>query len=79
MTNYLHFLQGYAVQMRLVQDGIQRSYVNQGINANVNHWDSLSGPAILVLQKGSKVWVGSAGGKLSGNDLHFTGKLVAIN
>ena len=62
--------------MRLVQDGIQRSYV---YDSDGTRWDSLSGTAILVLQKGSKVWVDVSGSKLSGNDLHFTGKLVAIN
>ena len=62
--------------MRLVEDGIQRSYV---YDSDPNRWDSLSGTAILILQKGSKVWVDTAGSKLSGNDLHFTGKLVAVN
>ena len=62
--------------MRLVQDGIQRSYVYDNDDT---HWDSLSGTAILVLQKGNKVWVDVSGSKLSGNDLHFTGKLVDIN
>ena len=62
--------------MRLVQDGIQRSYV---YDSDDTRWDSLSGTAILVLQKGNKVWVDVSGSKLSGNDLHFTGKLVAIN
>merc|ERR1711971_1396285 len=67
---------GGITQLRLVQDGTQRSYV---YDSDPDRWDSLSGTAILVLQKGSKVWVDLAGGKLSGNDLHFTGKLVAIN
>ena len=59
-----------------MQDGIQRSYV---YDSDPDRWDSLSGTAILVLQKGSKVWVDLAGGKLSGNDLHFTGTLVSNN
>ena len=39
-------------EMRLAQDGIQRSYV---FSDDTAHWNSLSGTAILVLQAGNKV------------------------